>query len=155
MTSTINDARDFVDGVTPHIESMLRLAHRLAGHDAEDIVQDALGRAWAKRRQYNPARGSLRSWLLAITADRAYKAWRWNKRHVGLLAEAAEQASPDKYVDLESCLARLPARQRLAVNCFYFADLSVAETATVMRCSEGTVKSTLAAARSKLRELMR
>jgi RNA polymerase sigma-70 factor (ECF subfamily) len=48
----------------------------------------------------------------------------------------------------------LSARQRLAVDCFYFADLSVADTAAVMGCSEGTVKSTLSDARARLRSLL-
>lgn len=154
MTGTGDDERAFVEGVNSHLTSMLRLARRLAGQDAEDVVQDALARAWAKRRQYDPARGSFGSWLLAITADRAYKAWRWNKRHVGRWSGPSDLPAPGEHVDLERGLRKLPARQRLAVDCCYFAGLSVAETSAVMRCSEGTVKATLAAARKNLRALM-
>lgn len=155
MTGTDDDARTFVDGVNLHLNSMLRLARRLAGQNAEDIVQDALARAWVKRKQYDPARGSFGSWLLAITADRAYKTWRWNRRRDGSWSPRSETGAPDDHVDLERALERLSTRQRLAVDCFYFAGLSVAETAAVMHCSEGTVKSTLAAARANLRESMR
>jgi RNA polymerase sigma-70 factor (ECF subfamily) len=60
----------------------------------------------------------------------------------------------DRGVYLEEAVQRLPPRQRLAVDCYYFVGLSVGETATVMRCSEGTVKSTLFDARRRLhREL--
>jgi RNA polymerase sigma-70 factor (ECF subfamily) len=41
------------------------------------------------------------------------------------------------------------------VDCFYYADLSIAETAAVMECSEGTVKSTLADARERLRSAIK
>ena len=45
-------------------------------------------------------------------------------------------------------MTRLAPRQRLAIDCFYFVGLSLAETAAVMGCSEGTVKSTLSDARA-------
>jgi RNA polymerase sigma factor (sigma-70 family) len=54
-------------------------------------------------------------------------------------------------VDIERAVRTLPLRQKLAVDCYYFCGLSVAETAAVMRCSEGTVKSTLSDARARLR----
>ena len=62
--------------------------------------------------------------------------------------------SPDDRVDVEAAVARLPRRQKLAVDCFYFIGLSVAETAAVMGCSGGTVKSTLSDARKRLRLLL-
>ena len=45
-------------------------------------------------------------------------------------------------------------RLQAEFDCFYFVGLSVAETATVMRCSEGTVKSTLSDARRRLRPML-
>jgi RNA polymerase sigma-70 factor (ECF subfamily) len=57
-------------------------------------------------------------------------------------------------IDLEKAIAALPSRQRLAVSLHYFAGLSVVEVAQVMRCAEGTVKSTLSDARSKLKDIL-
>jgi RNA polymerase sigma-70 factor (ECF subfamily) len=57
----------------------------------------------------------------------------------------------DRDIDIERAMATLPERQRLSINCFYFAGLSVSETASVMNCSDGTVKSTLSDARRNLR----
>jgi RNA polymerase sigma-70 factor (ECF subfamily) len=54
-------------------------------------------------------------------------------------------------VDLERAIARLAHRQRLAVELHYFIGLGVKEAAQVMGCAEGTVKSTLADARERLR----
>jgi RNA polymerase sigma-70 factor (ECF subfamily) len=67
---------------------------------------------------------------------------------------AGRVRSTDDRLDVEFAVARLPPRQRLAVDCFYFAGLSVADTAAVMGCSEGTVKSTLSDARERLRPLL-
>src|SRR5690349_8879001 len=50
-----------------------------------------------------------------------------------------------------SALAALPPRQRLAVVLRFHGDLSVPEIARAMRCSQGTVKSTLHAALVRLR----
>lgn len=147
----------FTAWVKPHWSAMARLAAR-SGFDPEDILQDALADAWRKRSQFDPARGSARSWLLAITADQRSKTWRRAARlfsRVTVLPEdggpAADRGDASAAVDLERALARLSVRQRLAIDLHYYLGLGVADMATVMRCSEGTVKSTLSDARARLR----
>jgi RNA polymerase sigma factor (sigma-70 family) len=54
-------------------------------------------------------------------------------------------------LDLAIALAGLSERQRLAVSLFYVIGLTMSDAATVMNCSEGTVKSTLHDARGRLR----
>ena len=146
---------DFAAWVEPELSKMSRLAARLAPDaDRDDVVQEALVRAWRKRDQYDPGRGTAATWLLAITADQARRARR-RRRPYALLGEiSVPNRWPDDRVDVEAAVARLPTRQKLAVDCFYFVDLSVAETAAVMGCSEGTVKSTLSDARKRLRALL-
>lgn len=147
----------FVEWVRPHLPAMARLAGRLAvGADRDDIVQESLARAWAKRSQYDASRGTPSAWLLAITADQARKAAR-RLRSVGELEDhdgPVSRPDLDARMDVDHALATLSARQRLAVDCYYFADLSIADTAAVMGCSEGTVKSTLSDARARLRILL-
>ena len=142
----------FADWVRPEVDRMTRLAARLAPEsERDDIVQEALVRAWQKRGQFDPSRGTAAAWLLAITADRA------RQRHrpaIGLGQLPGRVRSADDRVDVEFAISQLPPRQRLAVDCFYFVGLSVAETAAVMRCAEGTVKSTLSDARQRLRPLL-
>ena len=135
----------------PHLRAMSLLAARLAS-DAErdDVVQEALIRAWMKRGQFDARRGTPSAWLLAITADQARRARRGRRPLLGLLPGSVRPI--DEELDLAHAIGRLSGRQRLAVDCFYFAGLDVAETAAVMRCSEGTVKSTLSDARNRLRK---
>jgi RNA polymerase sigma factor (sigma-70 family) len=52
---------------------------------------------------------------------------------------------------LMSALAQLPPRQRACVVLRYFDDLSVADTAATLGCSEGTVKSQTSRALASLR----
>ena len=150
-------AASFAAWVGPSLVAMTRLARRLAPEaDADDVVQDALARAWHKRELFDPARGSAGTWLLAITADQARAARRKRVRRLRLIDDHADlpdapAAPTERDLDLDRAIAQLPERQQLAVQLHYFLGLAVTETAAVMGCSEGTVKSTLFDARTKLR----
>jgi RNA polymerase sigma-70 factor (ECF subfamily) len=134
---------------------MGHLAARLAGPtDRDDVVQEALTRAWRKRDQFDPLRGSARSWLLAIVADRARRSWRRPAHAAAEVAMGFVAGTDDARLDLERAVERLPSRMRLAVDCVYFVDLTITDTAAVMGVSEGTVKSTLSDARSRLRAML-
>lgn len=148
------DASAFADLVRPYMMAMTRLAARLGPTGAQDdVVQEALVRAWRKRSQYDARRGPLVNWLLAIVANEARRAGRSSMLPIRM-ERGASATELDGHVDVELAVRRLAPRQRLAIDCFYFARLSIAETAAVMGCSEGTVKSTLADARAKLRALL-
>jgi RNA polymerase sigma-70 factor (ECF subfamily) len=140
---------DFDDWVRPHTPSMRRLAARLAPQDADDVVQDALARAWRKRSTYDEARGSAQTWLLAIVADQARRTRR-RLRAVPLIEPPAGR-DHDADLDLEHAIAALSRRQREVITLHYFLGLGVAETAAVLGCADGTVKSTLSDARARLR----
>lgn len=150
------DAAAFVDAVQAHMTAIVRLAFRLSPKgEQDDVIQEALLRAWNKRAQFDSARGSLSSWLLAIVANEARRiATRNGSRHFPVPSPPRRGMTMDDHIDIERALARLAPKQRLAVDCFYFVGLSIEETAAVMGCREGTVKSTLADARAKLRRYL-
>ncbi|HEV2891945.1 MAG TPA: RNA polymerase sigma factor [Frankiaceae bacterium] len=150
MTAVVERA-SFEEWVRPHLGAMARLAERLAPGDGDDVVQDALTRAWRRWETFDAGRGTPRTWLLAIVADRARRTRLRRRVTVPLVDDVAEPAREGD-VALEGALRRLPRRQRLAVALHYFTGLSVAECAVVMGCAEGTVKSTLHDARRRLRE---
>jgi RNA polymerase sigma-70 factor, ECF subfamily len=161
MAATGETAR-FAEWAGPSLLAMTRLAKRLAPHaDPDDVVQEALVRAWQKWHQFDPERGSPSTWLLAITADQARSARRSRLRRLRVVddtAQAPEAAAPATDVaadlDLDRAVTDLPRRQRLAVELHYFVGLTVDETAAVMDCAPGTVKSTLFDARARLRQLL-
>ena len=119
---------------------------------AVGLGSDALTRAWTKRAQFDPVRGALRSWLLAIVADQARSRWR-RPRPIWDALDAESLSTPatsELGADLQRAIAKLPARQRAAVILHHFVDLPVAEVAELLECSAGTVKSNLHDARKAL-----
>jgi RNA polymerase sigma factor (sigma-70 family) len=155
------DAAEFAEWTRPSLLPMTRLAKRLAPHaDADDVVQDALARAWTKRGQFDPARGTPTTWLLAIVADQARSSRRGRIRRLRVVDDTADlpdapaAAGEGVDIDLERAIVQLAERQQLAVHLHYFVGMTVDETAAVMNCSAGTVKSTLFDARTRLRALL-
>jgi RNA polymerase sigma-70 factor (ECF subfamily) len=155
VAGTGGSAHDFADWVEPHVPAMTRFAGRLVPPaDRDDLVQDALVRAWRRWSTYDAGRGAPLPWLLAIIADQGRRG-RLRSRpavpysdHDGTIELAAAD------LDLERAIARLSPRQRTAVDLYYFVDLDVATIAEVMGCAPGTVKATLSQARARLRELV-
>lgn len=142
---------DFAGWVAPHLGSMRLLASRLAPGAQDDVVQDALVRAWRRRATFDPTRGSVRTWLLAVVAGEARRTRLRLRRRPYEELPAPNARDLDRELDIQRAVRGLPKRMRLAVELHYFVGLSVIETAQVMNVSEGTAKSTLHDARARLR----
>jgi len=156
--STAELGSDFECWVRPHVGAMRRVAAVTAPDlDPDDVVQEALLRAWRKSSTYQAERGPIRGWLIAITADRARRMrGRAKPRNIALLTDVDLTSSrrEDSSLAMREAVLALPARQREAVLLFYYADLPVREVAAVMGCAEGTVKSTLSDARAHLQRTL-
>lgn len=148
----------FEEWVAARGPRLLRVAWLLTGdaHLAEDLLQTVLARIWPKWPRIageNPE-AYARKALVHTHASWWRRRWRGELPH-GELPDRALPADPFAEVDLEQTLAEairaLPVRQRAVVVLRYFEDLSVAETAEVLRCSEGTVKSQASKALHALR----
>jgi RNA polymerase sigma-70 factor (sigma-E family) len=141
-------------------DQLLRTAVLLAGtrEGGEDLLQTALERLfkrWATIK--GDPEGYLRRTLYHLAAD----GWRQQaavRRRLRLLsAGASAAADPMADVDTRDSLVRLlmqlPPRQRAVIVARYWEQLSEAESAEILGCSIGTVKSATARGLSKLREL--
>lgn len=154
VSPDVNTDDGFTAWVAPHWSAMANLACRLCGRSVgEDVLQDALTTAWRKRTQFDAERGPARNWLLALTADQARKARRRSQRQARQLFIDEPAAAPahSRDIDLDRAIGRLSHRQKLAVGLYYYLGLPIHDVANVMQCAEGTVKSTLADARARLR----
>src|SRR5689334_22235968 len=78
---------DFDAFARPHLPVLHRYAARLVGpSDADDVVQEALVRAWRRRSTYDERRGAPLPWLLAIVRDRAGRHRTRRRVHLELAA---------------------------------------------------------------------
>ena len=135
----------FVRQVQPDLHN---LALALAGGDvdeAKDLVQSALERIWSRwgRSTIEEPRAYARTVVAReFATTRRRVRWRRESRQAQppeVLVEDFAAAS-DQAVVLLGALARLPRRQREVVVLRYLEDLSVAEVAALLSCSEGAVK---------------
>jgi RNA polymerase sigma-70 factor (ECF subfamily) len=123
---------------------------------ADDLVQEALLRAWANSEKFQPGT-NLRAWLCTILRNVFYSQYRKRSREVqdsdGLfsraIAVAGNQESHLDLADLRTALAKLPAEQREGAS-----GVSYKEAAVTCGVGIGTIKSRASRARAKLSELM-
>jgi RNA polymerase sigma-70 factor (ECF subfamily) len=150
--------RDFDAFVAPHAAVLMAIAARLVGvDDAADVVQEALLRSWRRWSTFDPAKGTLRAWLAAITVDRARRHRRGLPRAnlrttlTDLPDVPARDSDHAQRLVIEAVVRSLPRRQREVIVVFYLADMSVEQTARALGLRPGSVKAHLAAARARLK----
>ena len=150
----MNDFDEFFCEHYPRVVGSLRLAGGDLG-EAEDAAQDAFAKAMTRWKTVS-VMGRPATWVYVVAVRELRR--RSRGRDVTTYPAGDDgSAIPDHagaVVDtevVERALRALPPRQRLAVVLRFHADLTVPEVSRAMRCSEGTVKSTLHTALAHLR----
>jgi RNA polymerase sigma-70 factor (sigma-E family) len=134
---------------------------------AEDLVQECLfrvARRWPKVRTMDHPVAYARRILINLALDGAARRSRQQselERHDGAVPEdrldiaaARQMGLVESKLELMHAVGGLPPRQRAALVLRYFEDLSEAETADVLGCSVGTVKSTTSRALEHVRQVL-
>jgi RNA polymerase sigma-70 factor (sigma-E family) len=154
---------DYTAYVTARATALRRSAYLLCGdwHQADDLVQVTITKLYVYWRRASRADNLdaytrqilVRSWL-----DERRLAWYRRVRVAGSALDIADRPAPDPDPDqqlaLRQALSHLPPRQRATVVLRFWEDLSIAETARLLRCSEGTVKSQTFQALAALRRML-
>jgi RNA polymerase sigma-70 factor (sigma-E family) len=146
----------FDEFVAARSSRLLRTAYLLtrdAGR-AEDLLQTALTKAWFAWSRLD---GDPEAYVRKVLVN-TYASW-WRRKWNGEspteeLPESPQAGHADTTSvshDMWVAVGRLPRRQRAVVVLRYFEDLSEADTANILECSVGTVKSQASKALAKLR----
>ncbi|MFI6476447.1 SigE family RNA polymerase sigma factor [Nonomuraea sp. NPDC050663] len=151
----------FPEFVAARGTSLLRLAYLSCGSadDAEDVLQTALERAyrhWSRMRSESDPEPYVRRIIVNTAISRARRRALLRIVPTGTLPD--HPAPPASGVELRQVLVdglrRLPPRQRAVLVLRYWEDLTETQTAAVMGCSVGTVKSQSSKALARLRVLI-
>ena len=133
---------------------------RSATH-AEDLAANVFLKAWVRARSYRAGSGKYRQWLFAIARNEARDAWRRAQRteHVRLLDETdvVDESGRDNGAErtlMFAALAELNEEQRQVVILRFFAGLSHAQIADLLKKREGAVRAQLFRALRQLRKVM-
>lgn len=158
------EERRFRDFAAARVRSLRRTAYLLCGdwHLAEDLAQTTLIKmygSWSRLDRREALDGYVRRVLLRTWLDEKRRPWRRSESSYGTVPDAPDAAAgPEAIVHrlpagspLHRAVLALPPRQRATIVLRYFEDLSVADTAATLGCSEGNVKSQTARALETLR----
>jgi RNA polymerase sigma-70 factor (ECF subfamily) len=153
-----------------HSPAVFGLAMRVLANEslAEDVTQDVFVRLWQQPERFDPERGQLRAYLLAMAHSRAVERVRseesLRRRHRIVAEEPQVTTAPDpEHLALEAdasaairkALSELPSVQRIPIELAYFEGLSYRQVATRLAEPEGTVKYRIRCGMQKLRAALR
>lgn len=135
--------------------AMVRMQNK---EDAQDIVQDTFLRLLQQLQKGKKfeSKEHLKAWLLTVITNRGKSilSLAWNNRTQGL-DSAMEVAAPQKDRDYAyEYVMRLPEKYRIAIDLFYYEELTTEQIAQIMKTKPATVRSYLHRGRQKLKEMM-
>jgi RNA polymerase sigma-70 factor (ECF subfamily) len=162
----IRDARRgreaaFLQLADEHQLQMFRFAWRLTGSiaDAEDIVQECFLALLKPNCGFDPARTTIRSYLLGAVRNQSLR--RLRRREQGMASEPMDHHTPETEAlrgemagAVASAIAELPETQREVLLLAHYEQLSLAEIAEIIQLEISAVKSRLQRARATLRETL-
>lgn len=127
--------------------------------EAEDVLHEVFLEVWQHAADFDPGRGSVRSWLVMRARSRGLDRWRVLVRQRGLAQEAllpneATSTASAENLSVRRALSNLSPELRSLLELGYFEGMSSAEIAAHEGLPVGTVKSRVARALAELREVL-
>jgi len=129
---------------------------------AEEVVQEVVLAAWRKYDQFDPSRGTERSWMFGIARNVAATRHRRDKRHLAVVTnempDTVKASSGEDHAErvaeqslVADAVRGLRDDHRAVITAAYWEGLSTKEIAGRLDIPDGTVKSRLHYAMRALR----
>ena len=151
---------EFTEYALARLPALRRLAVVLCqdGQRADDLVQATITKLyvhWDKARAADHVDAYARAVLVREFVHEQRSSW---AKRISLTGEMADRPAGDvdhdAVLDLRGAVAALPPRQRATLVLRFYCDLNVDQSAQLLNCSPGTVKSQTAKAISALRRAL-
>ena len=121
--------------------------------DREDAVSECVRKALLKRETLRDER-AFRAWMIRILVNECHSIHRRAARET-LVDKVPERTAPhDSAAALREAILSLPEKLRLPVILHYMDGYPLSDVARALRVPEGTVKSRLARARERLKDIL-
>lgn len=161
VAGAVSERGSLADLYVEHAPDGIRLAFLLTGDRAlaEDLVQDAFARLIGRLRHLRDP-NAFGAYLRRTIVNLATSHFRHRRVERAYLERAATspavQANPNEDLDeaMHTALLRLPQRQRAAIVLRFYEDLSDVQTAAILNCSPGTVRSLVSRGMTTLRQTL-
>ena len=161
VTGAASERGSLADLYVEHAPDAIRLAFLLTGDRAlaEDLVQDAFARLIGRLRHLRDP-SAFGAYLRRTIVNLATSHFRHRRVERAYLERVAAgppvEANPNEDLDeaMHTALLQLPQRQRAAIVLRFYEDLSDVQTAAVLNCSPGTVRSLVSRAMTTLRQTL-
>ncbi|WP_238005259.1 SigE family RNA polymerase sigma factor [Dactylosporangium sp. AC04546] len=155
-----SDEWQFHEYAAARLDPLRRIGYLICGdwHLADDVVATVMVKlyvAWSRAREADNLDQYVRRMLVRAIIDERRRPWR--REHPAefpLLDHGVNGDSTEDRLVLRAALARIPPRRRAVLVLRYFEGLTIEETAQIMGCTPGTVKSQTARALATLRDLL-
>lgn len=140
-------------------EPLRRSVYLMCGdwHLADDVVQDAMTRlyvVWERVARRGDPEPYVRRIVVNLLIDHSRRPARQETPREALPEAAEADTDDDRRDGLVAALNGVPPRQRATLVFRFWEGLSVDETASIMNCSTGTVKSNTSKGLANLREIL-
>lgn len=152
---------DCIEEVVAEYSDMIyRLACSMTGsqHDAHDIVQDVLLKYIESNMTFKDEEHRKR-WLLRVTSNQCKQIFRsrWSKtvriNETDIVSESTH--ANDKRLDIQNAMRQLPDKYKTILYLFYYEELPISQIASLLKMSEGTVKTRLMRGRGLMEKMLR
>ncbi|KHD87201.1 MAG: RNA polymerase sigma-E factor [Bdellovibrio sp. ArHS] len=154
---SVKSSESFQHFYEAHAAKVRGLLFRLAGEDPlKDLTQEAFMKAWEHRAKFREE-STASTWIFRIAYNCAVDYLRKNRKldelpTIAVANSLESDLSNRQLVDL--MLSSLSVENRAVVVLYYLEDQSIKEISEALSIPEGTVKSRLSQARSKMTELL-